>query len=77
VKLGSSYMFHHSSVKSNLSLQVGSKKCNTCVKDNIMRAIMAITNKEMGLLHTSKLYEVPKSTVKDKINGKNKILKNC
>jgi hypothetical protein len=31
-----------------------------------MRATMVITNKEMGLLHTSKLYEVPKLMVKTK-----------
>jgi hypothetical protein len=34
-----------------------------------MRAIMAVRNKKMGLLRASKLFEVPKSTLKDKVKS--------
>jgi hypothetical protein len=49
---------------------MGPKKLNTWGKDNMMRAIMAVRNKEMGLLRASKLYDGPKSTLKDKVNHK-------
>jgi ribosomal protein L13E len=35
----------------------------------MMRARMAVRNKEKGLLRASKLFEVPKSTLKDKVKS--------
>lgn len=37
--------------------------------ENMKRAIVAVRSKEMGLLRASKIYEVPKSTLKDKVNS--------
>jgi hypothetical protein len=48
---------------------MGPKKYNTW-KDNRMRAIITVKNKEMGLLRASKVFEVPKSTLKDKVKNK-------
>jgi hypothetical protein len=45
---------------------MGPKKHNTW-KDDIIMATMAAGNKEMGLLRASKVFEVPKSTLKDKV----------
>jgi hypothetical protein len=47
---------------------MGPKKRNTWKKDNMMRSIMAVRNKEMGLLQVSILFEVLESTLKDKVN---------
>jgi hypothetical protein len=49
---------------------MGPNKYNTWEKNSMLRAIMAVRNKEMGLMQASKLYEVPKSTMKGKVNGK-------
>jgi hypothetical protein len=49
------------------------KKHNTWKKDNMMSAIMAVRNKEMGLLQASIVFEVPKSTLKDKVKSKEQI----
>jgi hypothetical protein len=54
---------------------VGPKKHNTWKKDR-MRALMAVRNKEMGLLLTYKVFEVPKSTLKIKLSVQNKLLRN-
>lgn len=36
---------------------------------NMRRAIIAVRNKEVGLGRASKTFEVPKSTLKDKVNS--------
>jgi hypothetical protein len=38
-------------------------------KDNMMRAITAIRNKEMGLLRASKVFGMPKSILTDKVKS--------
>jgi hypothetical protein len=48
---------------------MGPNKHNTWKKDDFMRAIMAVRNKEIGLLPVSKVFEVPKSTLKDKVKN--------
>jgi hypothetical protein len=70
MKLGSLCVLHHSSTKQKVSQQMGPKKHNTWKKDNVMCEIIAVRNKEMGLLRASKLFEVPKLTLKDKVKSK-------
>ena len=41
------------------------------------RAIIAVRAKEMGLLRASKLYDVPKSTLKDNVNSEEKSVDTC
>jgi hypothetical protein len=55
--------------KAEIILQIGPKKHNTWKKDSMLRAVMAIRKKEMGLLRTSKVFEFPKSTLKDKVKS--------
>ena len=45
-------------------------KINNTRKYSIMRAIMAFRKKEMCIMRASKLGEVPKSTLKVKVNNK-------
>jgi hypothetical protein len=48
---------------------MGPKKHNMWKEDNMMREIMAVRNKEVGLLRFYKVFEVPKSTLKNEIKS--------
>jgi hypothetical protein len=50
---------------------MGPDKCNTQKKDNVMRSVMFVRNKEICLLRGAyKLCKVPKSTLTDRVNAK-------
>jgi hypothetical protein len=53
---------------------MGPKKRNTWGRDNIKRAIIVVRNEGINLLGASVLCELPKSTLEDKFNSKEKKL---
>jgi hypothetical protein len=56
-------------MKPNLSSQMSQKKHNTWKKDNMIRVLIAVRNKEIGLLRAAKIFEMSKSALENKVKA--------